>query len=109
MGEEEGNSPDMILVPVGQKDAADLVLSLEEIGEIRNDHVDSEHLGFGGHLAAINDDNVIIPFEEEAIHAEFADPAQGQGFQGATVVLLFEKRIREGGGMFRTIRIGGDD
>ena len=39
-----GHGADVVLVAMGQEDAADAILVLDEIGDVRNDHVNAVHV-----------------------------------------------------------------
>ncbi len=52
--EEERERADMVLVRVGEHNAADAVLVLEEVGKIGDHDVHAEHLGIGEHEARVD-------------------------------------------------------
>ncbi len=52
-----------------------------EIADIGDDDVHAEQLFFGEHEAGVDNDNVIAVAEGEAVHAEFAQPAEGNDLQ----------------------------
>ena len=67
----------MILVTVREDDAADPVSLREEIGHLGQDEIDPQHLLLGKHQAGINDQNVLLGFEEGHVHPDLAQPPQG--------------------------------
>ena len=77
LGEDPGQAADVVLVPVGQHDGAHLVAVLGQVADVGNDDVDAQQLLFGKHQAGIDDDNVVLPAEGDAVHAELAQAAQG--------------------------------
>jgi hypothetical protein len=50
---------------------------LDEVRNIGDDDVYAQEFGFGEHEAGIDDDNVVAEANGHAIHAEFAQAAQG--------------------------------
>ena len=54
---------------------------LDEIGDVGDDDVDAEQFGFGEHQSGIDDDDVVSPAHGHAVHAEFAEAAQGDDLQ----------------------------
>ena len=67
----------MVLVSMSEHDGADPLPIFHEIGDVRNDDIHAQQLGFRKHHAGVNDDNVIAPAHRHAIHAEFAETAEG--------------------------------
>ncbi len=66
----------MVLVAVGQDDAADLVAVLGEIGRVGHDQVDAEHVRIGEGETAVDDDDLVIGLDGGDVLADLADPAQ---------------------------------
>jgi hypothetical protein len=62
----------VVFVPVGEDDRFDVLAVLSEIADIGYDDVNAQELFFGKHQAGIDDDNVILPPEGHAVHAELA-------------------------------------
>ena len=79
--QHEGKRSDVILVPVGQADGADIPDSLTQPGDIGYHVVDSEHFRAGKHQAAIDDDDVLVIDVSHHVHADFAQSAQGHYLQ----------------------------
>ena len=75
LGEDPGQSADVVFVAVGEDDGADVLLVLDEVGDVGDDDVDAEELGLGEHEAGIDDDDVVFVAEGEAVHAELAESA----------------------------------
>ena len=50
---------------------------LKQVGDVGNDDVDAQQLGFREHEAGVDDDDVVTPANGHAVHAEFAETAQG--------------------------------
>jgi len=70
VGEDPGEAADVVLVAVGEDDAADFGAVLDEVGDVRDDDVDAEELFFGEHEAGVDHDDVVAVVECEAVHAE---------------------------------------
>ena len=75
LGEDPGKAADVVFVAVGEDDGADVLLVLDEVGNVGDDDVDAEELGLGKHEAGIDDDDVVFIAEGEAVHAELAESA----------------------------------
>ena len=71
---------DVVLVAVGKDDGADVLLVLNEVGDVGYDDVDAEQLRFREHEPGVDDDYVVFPADREAVHAEFAEAAEGDDF-----------------------------
>ena len=76
LGEDPGEAADVVLVAVGEDDAADLAAVLDEVGDVRDDDVDAEELFFGEHEAGVDDEDVVAEVEGETVHAELAESAE---------------------------------
>ena len=76
LGEDPGQAADVVLVAVGEDDAADLGAVLDEVADVGDDDVDAEELFFGKHEAGVDDDDVVAVAECEAVHAELAESAE---------------------------------
>jgi|GEM_PF-4372596 len=76
VGEDPGEAADVVLVAVGEDDAADFGAVLDEVGDVRDDDVDAEELFFGEHEAGVDHDDVVAVVECEAVHAELAESAE---------------------------------
>ena len=73
----------MVLVAVGEHDGANFVAVLGEIGNVRNDDVHPQQLGFGEHHAGVDDNDVIAPAEGHAVHPELAQTSEGHDLEFA--------------------------
>ena len=80
VGKEIGEGSDVILVGVGEEDAAEAVFVFDQVGEIGDDDVDAV-LGFvGERYAAVDEDEVVSLFNDGAIFADFSSPTQRNNF-----------------------------
>jgi hypothetical protein len=61
---------------VGEHNAANLVLVLDQEGDIGNHDVDAEQFAFREHEPGVDHENVILPANGHAIHAKFAQSAK---------------------------------
>ncbi len=75
-GEEEGNGTDVVFVAVSEKESADVLAVLNEVGEIGGDEIDAEEFGFGKHHSGIDYDDVVAVAHRHHIHAKLADTAE---------------------------------
>ena len=71
----------MVFVPVGEDDAADVLAVFDQVGDVGDDDIDAEQLGFREHEAGIDDDDVVAPANGHAVHAELAETAEGDDLQ----------------------------
>ena len=74
--QQVGQAADVILVAVGDEDAAHTVSVLEHVGEIRNHRVHARHGFIREDLATIDDDDVVAVFVGRHVLADFAHAAQ---------------------------------
>ena len=80
-GEKPGQGADVILVAVGEDDAAHALAIFDEIRNVGDDDVDAEQFGFGEHEAGVDDNDVVSPAHGHAVHAELAKAAQRDDLQ----------------------------
>ena len=66
----------MVLMTVGDEDRADLVALLAQIGDVGQDEIDAELLFVRESDAAVDDDHVVLGFEDEHILADLGDTAE---------------------------------
>ena len=71
-----GQGADMVLMPVGDEDRADLVLVLPQIADIGQDKVDAELLFLGESDAAVDDDDVPLGFQAKHVAADLGETAE---------------------------------
>jgi len=62
-------------VAMGEDNGADVLLVLDEPGDVGDDDIDAEELGLREHEASVDDDDVIFVANGEAVHAELAEAA----------------------------------
>ena len=71
--ENIGHGADMVLMPVGEKNAAHLFFVLFQIGYIRDHKIDAGHLLIRESHAAIHNDNIVSVFDCRDIFSDFTD------------------------------------
>src|SRR5450755_365270 len=76
VAQQVGQSPGVVLVPVGQDDAVDLVGVVTQVGELGQDQVDARHVGVGKHDAAVEDDDAPVDLDTGAVAPDLPEPAQ---------------------------------
>ena len=79
--ENPGQAADVVHVAVGEDDAADMSLVLNEVSDIGNNDIDAQQLRLWEHESGIDHDNVVFPAQGQAVHAELAQSAEGDNFQ----------------------------
>ena len=82
VAQEVGQSPGVVLVPVGQDDAVDPVGPLPQIGELGQDQVHAGHVGVGEHDAAVEDDDAAVDLDAGAVAADLPEPAEKDDTDG---------------------------
>ena len=71
-----GQRADVILVPVGEHDAADVADALLQPRDVRDDQVDAEHLLFGEHQPRVDDDDIVAAAERHHVATDLAQSAE---------------------------------
>ncbi len=71
-----GDAADVVLVAVGDEQALDLILILHHKGEVRDDHIDAEHVAIREDEAAVHDDHIAAALIDRHVLAHFAEAAQ---------------------------------
>ena len=76
-----GDGPDVVLVAVGDEDAPDLALVLDEVAHIGDDHVDAVHVVVREAHAAVHHDDVVAVLIDGHVLADLVQAAQRNDFQ----------------------------
>ena len=76
------NAADVVFVAVRQKDAADLILVLDKIGDVGEHEVDARHLLGRENDARVDDDDVVPVLDGGHVLADLADTAEEEHFDG---------------------------
>ena len=80
-GENPGQGADVVLVAVGENDAANPLPVLDEIRNVRDHDVHAEQFSLGKHQARVDHNNVVAPADGHAVHTELAEAPQGDNLQ----------------------------
>ena len=75
---QKRNRADMILVAVGQEQAADIVGPFFQYADVRQHQVDAMHVRFGEHQAAIDQQDRAAMLNGHHVQAYFAQAAERQ-------------------------------
>ena len=70
LGEDVGKGAGVVLVPVGDDDAAQLLDAVGHVGDVGDHQVHPQHLLLGEHKAGIDDDEVFAQFEDHHVLAD---------------------------------------
>ncbi len=81
LGENPGQSADVIFVAVSEHDPAHPLPVFDEIGNIGNHDVHAEQFSLGEHQPGVDHNNVIAPAHGHAVHTELAEAAEGHNLQ----------------------------
>ena len=76
-----GDRADVILVAVGNENAADLVAVALQIGHVRNHQINAQHILLREDGTAVQDHDIVRIFQHIDIFADFFNPAQRDDFQ----------------------------
>ena len=74
--EDVGDGPDVILMAVGNEEAAQLLLTVDEIGDVGDDQIDAVHIVLGEAQTAVHDDHIVAVFEHGHILPDLIQPAE---------------------------------
>ena len=91
--EHVGQGSDVILVSVGQKNTADAIRILFQIGDVRDDQIYTKHVIIGECQTAVDDDYVIAVFQNGQIFADFVQSAQHHDAELRCVLFFCHKAI----------------
>ena len=72
---------DVVLVAVGDEEAAELLLVFRKIGDVRNDKVHAVHVVLGEAEAAVDDDHVLAVFQHGHVLADLIQTAERNDLQ----------------------------
>ena len=72
---------DVVLVAVGDEEAAELLLIFCKIGDVRNDKVHAVHVVLGEAEAAVDDDHVLAVFQHGHVLADLIQTAERNDLQ----------------------------
>ena len=75
-GQDVGQAAGVVLVAMGQDDAAHRVAALGEVRGIGHDQVDAEHVRIGEGQAAVDDEDLVIGLDGGDVLADLTDSAQ---------------------------------
>ena len=84
-----GNSADVILVPVCQKDGTQTVLVCFEVGNILNNEVNARHIVFGKAETAVNHNHIVVVFNHGHVFANLSETAQRDDADFARYISFF--------------------
>ncbi len=74
--QREGQGPDVVLVAVGQEHAVQTVGALRQPGVVGHHGVDPGHLGRSEHQPRVDQQQLALAVEHQAVEAELAQPPQ---------------------------------
>ena len=76
-----GDAADVVLMPVGDEEAAQLLLVVDEIGDVGDHKIHAVHIVLGKAQAAVDHDHVLAVLEHGHILSDFIQSAQRNNFQ----------------------------
>ena len=81
LGQDVGQGPDVVLVPVGDQDSPHPVDIASQVGDVGDDQVYPRHVLSGKLYPAIDDDDVAVAFQGHHVLANFPQASQGNDAQ----------------------------
>jgi hypothetical protein len=82
LGKDVRQRPGVVLVAVGQDDAAHAISALGQVRDVGDDEVDPEHVGLGEREPAVDDEDLTVDFDGGDVLADLAHPAERNDAQG---------------------------
>ena len=76
LAQHERQRPDVVLVRVGEHDRLDVVGSVAQVGEVRQDEVDAELIRRREHQPGVDDDDPAVELDDHHVLADLTEPAQ---------------------------------
>src|SRR6202011_5487613 len=109
--EDPGQATNVVLMPVGQNDRADLGSVFSQVADVRDNNVNTQQLFFRKHQTSVDNNNVILPAESQTVHAELAEAPQRYHLQffishQPLILPVFYGRSRSGQNRSRAVKIG---
>jgi hypothetical protein len=72
--QEVREGADVVLVPVGEDDRADVALVILEVGEVRKDEIDAQMLVARERQAGVDDDDPVVALDDHHVLSDLAQP-----------------------------------
>ena len=79
--QDVGQGTDVVLMPVGDEEATQLLLIFDEVGYVRDDQVDAVHIVLRKTEAAVHTDHVLTVLQHSHILADLVQTAKRDYFQ----------------------------
>ena len=86
--EQVAQRADVVLVAVSDDDAAHPVAVFDDVAEIWNDQIDAEHVVIRERKAAVDDDDIVLVFDDGHVLADLAETAQRDDLERALPALF---------------------
>ncbi|MNI83026.1 hypothetical protein D3C73_1397980 [compost metagenome] len=77
LAEHKRKRTDVVLMPVSQKQTLDFVLVLDQVGNVRDNIIDTGQFGVREFQSCVNNYNLVLVFDAVHVLADFADSAEG--------------------------------
>src|ERR1700737_2336161 len=61
---------------MAEEDAEPVAAAVEQVGDVREDQVDAEHVLLGKHQPCVDDEDLLVPFEGPHVDADLAEAAK---------------------------------
>src|SRR5437667_8633007 len=76
LSKNPGQAADVVFMAVSENDGANMLAIFQQIGDIGDDDVNAQQLGFREHEAGVNHDDVVTPAKGNAVHAELNEAVE---------------------------------
>ena len=87
---QKGQSADVVFVAMGQDQADNISTPLFKGTDVGQYQVDAEHVGFGKHQSAIDQQDFALRFDAEQVHTNFTKTAKGEQ---ADLFIMFSRIV----------------
>ena len=75
--QQVGHRADVVLVPVGQDDGVDVVETVRDVLEVREDQVDARVVVLGEEHATVDDEQPTVVLEDRHVAPDLAESPEG--------------------------------
>jgi len=82
-GKQVGQSAGVVLVAMGDDDAHNLVSPLDNVGQVRDDDIHTEHVVLGDHETRVDDQQSVVDLQDQHVPPDLAESAEGNDAQFA--------------------------
>jgi len=78
LAQQEGQAPDVVLMAMGDDDAAHLGAVVDQVAKVGDDQIDAEEVLLREHEPGIDDEDVVVVLDDGTVAADLSQAAQGK-------------------------------